>query len=144
MPPDVGDAPSAGALVDALVERYGFERLALRERLSGGYANDLLLAEAPGRRVVVRVKHPPVRLDEVQWEHRLVSLLASRLREVPAPLRARDGSSFFVLDGAAVWVLPHVDGPRIRATSATGSRRRRCSAASTRRPRTSICRRARD
>jgi homoserine kinase type II len=110
MPPDVGDAPSAGALVDALVERYGFERLALRERLSGGYANDLLLAEAPGRRVVVRVKHPPVRLDEVQWEHRLVSLLAPRLREVPAPLRARDGSSFFVLDGAAVWVLPHVDG----------------------------------
>jgi len=110
MVPDVGDAASAGPLVDALVERYGFEHLVLRERLSGGYANDLVLAQAPGRRVVVRVKHPPFGLDEVQWEHRLVSLIAPRLPEVPAPLPARDGSPFFRHYGAAVWVLPHVDG----------------------------------
>jgi Ser/Thr protein kinase RdoA (MazF antagonist) len=97
-------------LLEAVAARYDGAPFALLGRLSGGWANDVFLAESARGRVVVRVKHAPAERASVAWEHDLVGRLAAELPEVVVPLRARDGSTFFPFGGAAVWVLPYVDG----------------------------------
>jgi Ser/Thr protein kinase RdoA (MazF antagonist) len=93
-----------------LRDAYGFGELAIGERLEGGYANDLFKVVADGAALVLRLKHPPVVEDDVAWEHRLAALLAERLREVPAPVPARDGRTFVALEDTVGWLMPFVDG----------------------------------
>ena len=110
-------------LVPAIERRYGIGRLVLERRLSGGFANDVFLAHAGSRAVVVRVKHPPVSAASVAWEHRLVATLAPELPEIPAPLPARDGTTFFAHGPFAVWLLPHADGGPARPADAIAAAR---------------------
>ena len=111
--------PRLTALPDGLVpelrRRYRLGKLGPAERLTGGYANDVFgLASATGP-VVVRVKYPPVDPASIRWEHDLLALLAARVPEVPAPLAARDGTTFFRHGRFAVWLLPHLPGSPARA-----------------------------
>jgi Ser/Thr protein kinase RdoA (MazF antagonist) len=92
-----------------LRDAYGFGDVAIGDRLEGGYANDLFRIEADGRRLVLRIKHPPVDQDDITWEHRLTRSLAERLSEVPAPLPARDGGTFVALGDRVAWLVPFVD-----------------------------------
>ena len=93
----------------ALERRYGLA-LEVRERLAGGYANDVFRVDGPAGALALRIEHPPLRVDDIAWEHGVVSLLGKRLAEVPAPIPARDGTTFFRYGRFAVWLLPFVDG----------------------------------
>jgi Ser/Thr protein kinase RdoA (MazF antagonist) len=97
-------------LLRALEERYGLDGLEAGERLAGGYANDIFRLDSSSRPVVVRLQHPPLRTERLRWEHDVVRRLAEEIPEVPTPLAARDGTTFFVHDRFAVWLLPFVEG----------------------------------
>jgi Ser/Thr protein kinase RdoA (MazF antagonist) len=101
--------PSA-ALLRAVEERYGLDGRITSRRLSGGYANDVYLLEGCARPLVLHVKYPPVDLDSVAWEHRLLATLCSPLPEALPPLPALDGSTFFLHDGRPVWLVPYAAG----------------------------------
>jgi Ser/Thr protein kinase RdoA (MazF antagonist) len=94
----------------ALRDAYGFDEVAIGERLEGGYANDLFRVVADGRTLVLRVKLPPGNVEDVVWEHRLTRSLSQRLAEVAAPLITRGGDTFFTLGDRLAWLVPFVDG----------------------------------
>jgi Ser/Thr protein kinase RdoA (MazF antagonist) len=101
-------------LLRIVERRYGLGRVELRGRLEGGYANDIYRIEADGEPYVLRIKHPPVIEESLAWEHELLERLA--LDIVPRPIRAGDGSTFFIDGGLAVSVLPYVPGRPAAAT----------------------------
>jgi homoserine kinase type II len=98
------------ALVRAVQERYVIGDVTAVRRLHGGYANDVFLLTRRTSHVVLRVKYPPVDLDSIAWEHRLLTLLNSTMPEVPAPLQSRDGTMMFLHDGRPVSLVPYVHG----------------------------------
>jgi Ser/Thr protein kinase RdoA (MazF antagonist) len=78
--------------------------------LTGGYANDLFLADADGRPLVLRLVRRPVDVAGLEWEVRTVRALASSVGEIVAPLSALDGAAFVAYGEDALLVLPYVDG----------------------------------
>jgi Ser/Thr protein kinase RdoA (MazF antagonist) len=86
---------------------YGFEEVAVGERLEGGYANDLRRALGDGVTYVLRIKHPPVDEDDIAWEHRLVRWLSERLPVVVAPVA---GDRVLRLGDRVGWLIPFIDG----------------------------------
>jgi Ser/Thr protein kinase RdoA (MazF antagonist) len=112
-------------LLRALEERYGLRGLEAGERLAGGYANDIFRLAGPSGPLVVRLQHPPLQLERLRWEHEVVGRLAERLPEVPAPIAARDGTTFFLHGRFAARLLPFVDG----APGRNGDRLERVEAA---------------
>jgi Ser/Thr protein kinase RdoA (MazF antagonist) len=101
-------------LIRAARERYALGHVTSVQRLRGGYANDVFLLTAVEQRLVLRVKYPPVDLDSLTWEHRLLNALSNTMREVPAPLRTRDGATFFLFDGRPVSLMPYLPGAPAR------------------------------
>jgi homoserine kinase type II len=102
-------------LLDELERRYALGSLSSLERLSGGYANDVFRLRSRAGTVVLRVKYPPVDPASIRWEHELLALLAERMSEVPAPLAARDGTTFFRHGRFAVSLLRDLPGSPARA-----------------------------
>jgi Ser/Thr protein kinase RdoA (MazF antagonist) len=107
--------PLPDGLLDALERRYSLGTLGSVERLTGGYANDVFRVRSAAGPVVLRVKYPPVDPASIRWEHDLLALLAERVAEVPAPLAARDGTTFFRHGRFAVWLLRDLPGTPVRA-----------------------------
>jgi len=93
----------------AVEQRYDLGTVELREPLAGGVANDVAVVESAAGSLVLRLKFPPSDPASISWEHDLVARLAGELPEVVAPLRARDGSTFFLWAGDAVWLVPYVE-----------------------------------
>ena len=108
---------SVTAVSASLRERYGWSRFELRRPLAGGYANDICLAEADGAEVVVRIVRAPVDAAGLEWEHALLAQLAAFVAEVPAPLPALDGSTYFLDGESAVVVLPFLAAEPAEPTS---------------------------
>jgi Ser/Thr protein kinase RdoA (MazF antagonist) len=101
-------APAAG-LLEAVERRYDGGPFTVTAMLEGGWANDVFVLEGGAGAVVLRIKYPPSDPASIGWEHALVGRLARELPEVVAPLRARDGSTFFFYERDAVWLVPFVD-----------------------------------
>jgi Ser/Thr protein kinase RdoA (MazF antagonist) len=103
------EAPTDDLLREVTV-RYGIGAPVTAHRLAGGYANDVFRLDADGAPVVLHIQHPPVDGDSLDWEHRLVAGLAGELPEVPAPLAAIDGSTWFWYRDRPVWLVPWAPG----------------------------------
>jgi Ser/Thr protein kinase RdoA (MazF antagonist) len=99
-----------GGVAVVLRRVFGFEEVVVGERLTGGYANDLFRVVADGRTLVLRVKHAPVVIEDLAWEHRVVRLLSDGVREVVAPVAARGGETVIRLGRRVGWLMPFVDG----------------------------------
>jgi Ser/Thr protein kinase RdoA (MazF antagonist) len=104
-----GSAYPAPDLLSAVSQAYELTAPLRAQRLSGGYANDVFLLDG-ARPVVLHVKHPPLDLESLSWEHHLQQLLVVQLPEVPAPLPARDGRTFLLHQQRPVWLTPYVPG----------------------------------
>jgi Ser/Thr protein kinase RdoA (MazF antagonist) len=103
----------AEAVLRIVQERYGLDTPLSSRRLSGGYANDVFLLVG-SQKLVLHVKHPPVDIDSLTWEHRLLHVLAERLPEVPPPLPVLDGSTFVLHFGRPVWLTEYRHGTPAR------------------------------
>ncbi|HJV14885.1 MAG TPA: phosphotransferase, partial [Propionibacteriaceae bacterium] len=107
-----GSADSASVapdLLSAVSQAYELTAPLRVQRLSGGYANDVFLLDG-AQPVVLHIKHPPLDLESLSWEHQLQQLLGVQLPEVPAPLPARDGRTFLLHQQRPVWLTPYVSG----------------------------------
>ena len=107
-----GSADSASLapdLLSAVSQAYELTAPLRVQRLSGGYANDVFLLDG-AQPVVLHIKHPPLDLKSLSWEHQLQQLLGVQLPEVPAPLPARDGRTFLLHQQRPVWLTPYVSG----------------------------------
>jgi Ser/Thr protein kinase RdoA (MazF antagonist) len=104
-------AGPAADLLQTVAQAYGLRTPILAERLTGGYANDVFLLKGDPS-VVLHVKHPPLDLQSLSWEHRLLEQLQSHLPEIPAPMPSRDGRTFLIHKNRPVWLTPYVQGQR--------------------------------
>jgi Ser/Thr protein kinase RdoA (MazF antagonist) len=105
-------------LLDELERRYALGGVRSVEPLAGGYANDVFRVELATGTVVLRVKYPPIDPASIRWEHDLLALLAEGIPEIPAPLPARDGTTFFRHGRFAVSLLRHLPGSPVEAGDA--------------------------
>lgn len=102
-------------LLQAVTDAYGLPTPPSAQRLTGGYANDVYLLKGDWP-VVLHVKYPPLDLQSMAWEHRLLELLEPRLAEIPAPLRALDGQTFLLWEERPLWLTPYVPGKAAEST----------------------------
>jgi Ser/Thr protein kinase RdoA (MazF antagonist) len=96
-------------LVRAIEDRYGLRSARLGERLTGGYANELYRLESDRAVFAVRLELEPSPAG-IEWEHAVVTALAAEVPEIPPPVPALDGKTWFRHGELAVWLLPFVDG----------------------------------
>ena len=107
--PAADPAEPEADLLKAVAEAYGLQTPISAERLTGGFANDVfLLTDDP--LVVLHIKHPPLDLQSLSWEHELLALLRPHLPETPAPMRTLGGRTFLLNDERPVWLTPYVPG----------------------------------
>jgi Ser/Thr protein kinase RdoA (MazF antagonist) len=59
---------------------------------------------------VLHIKHPPLDLQSLSWEHELLALLRPHLPEIPAPMRTLGGRTFLLHEERPVWLTPYVPG----------------------------------
>lgn len=89
---------------DGIREHWDLPALNRLEPLRGGYHTVLLRS---GDVVVCIEERDP---KSVRWEHELLSWLRPVVPGAPAPIAARDGSTFLVVEDHVVSLLPFVDG----------------------------------
>jgi Ser/Thr protein kinase RdoA (MazF antagonist) len=107
--PSADLAAPAVDLLRAVSRGYGLSAPISVERLTGGYANDVFLLRGD-RSVVLHVKHPPLDLEGLSWEHQLLELLRPHLSEIPGPLRTLDGRTFLLHRERPLWLTPYAPG----------------------------------
>jgi Ser/Thr protein kinase RdoA (MazF antagonist) len=105
----------AGDLLPAVARAYGLTTPLHAQRLTGGYANDVFLLDGE-RPLVLHVKHPPIDLQSLEWEHHLLQLLSRRLSEIPMPLITLNRRTFVLHENRPVWLTPYVPGHAADAT----------------------------
>jgi len=116
-------ADPAANLLSAVAQAYGVTAPFHAKRLSGGYANDVFLLDGD-RPVVLHVKHPPVDLNSLTWEHQLTAIGSRVAGFHPRKTTTQDGRTFFLHQERPVWLTPYVPG-----VPATPSDRRAVAAA---------------
>lgn len=101
---------AAGAL--RIAGRFGVNVEGARaDEVPGGYSNEIWRVRGPDAAAVVRrYGRLHVGRATVAFEHLLLAHVAPRVPEVPAPLAARDGTTFALDEGAFVAVFPWIDG----------------------------------
>jgi Ser/Thr protein kinase RdoA (MazF antagonist) len=104
----------AADLLRVVADAYRLRSAVSAERLSGGYANDVFLLQGD-HPVVLHVKHPPVNLQSLSWEHQLLDLLRPHLPQIPEPLRTLDGRTFLLHEKRSVWLTPYFPGVPARS-----------------------------
>ena len=106
--------PLPDGLAEEVARRYSLGSLDSVERLTGGYANDVFRVVTRSGSLVLRVKHPPVDPASIRWEHELLARLARRMPEIPVPVPASDGTTFFRHGRFGVWLLRDLPGSPVR------------------------------
>lgn len=105
-------------LLRVLARRYGIGTDVPVRRLTGGFANDVFRLDLDPAPVVLHLKSPPANGASIDWEHRLLADLYSRLPEALPPLPALDGSTWFWHRDRPAWLVAwapgHPAGPRDR------------------------------
>lgn len=97
-------------LVETIQVRYGLEPITQVSPLSGGEWKTLWRLDGAQRAYVASISHPTATVESIAYEHRLLHYLHAQLPPVPAPLLAKDGSSYFVDEGRIVSLYRFLPG----------------------------------
>jgi Ser/Thr protein kinase RdoA (MazF antagonist) len=97
-------------LLERIQSRYDLEPITAVEPLAGGEWKSLWRLDGAQTAYVVSLSHPTATEAGVAYEHRLLRYLHAHLPQAPAPLLARDGSSYFVDQGRIACLLPWMPG----------------------------------
>jgi Ser/Thr protein kinase RdoA (MazF antagonist) len=98
------------SLLETIQSRYSLEPIHQVSRLTGGEWKTLWRLEGAQTSYVASLSHPTASEESMLYEHRLLRHLQTRLPQAPAPILARDGSSYFVDQGRIVCLLPFMPG----------------------------------
>jgi homoserine kinase type II len=90
--------------------RYDLAPITAVTPLAGGEWKTLWRLDSEQAAYVVSLNHPTATEASVAYEHRLLYHLHADLPQVPAPLSARDGSSYFVDQGRIACLFPWMPG----------------------------------
>jgi hypothetical protein len=74
--------------------------------LIGGEWKTLWRLDGASASYVVSLSHPTITVESIAYEHRLLHYLHAELSQVPAPLLARNGSSYFIKQGQIINLFP--------------------------------------
>jgi hypothetical protein len=74
--------------------------------LIGGEWKTLWRLDGASASYVVSLSHPTITVESIAYEHRLLHYLHAELSQVPAPLLARNGSSYFIKQGQIISLFP--------------------------------------
>ena len=97
------------ALCVAIANRYRIS-LSPTLRLSGGEECEIWLATSDDGLFIVRISPGWRSLTQLGWTHTLMLSLRPLFPVVIAPLRAADGSTFFLYNGRLVALFPFIEG----------------------------------
>lgn len=97
-------------LVEHIRTRYALEPITEITRLAGGEWKTLWRLTGARHAYVVSISHPTTDLKSIAYEHRLLRYLHAALPQIPAPLLATDGSSYFLAAGRIVSLYPFLPG----------------------------------
>jgi Ser/Thr protein kinase RdoA (MazF antagonist) len=102
----------ASPLMAAIQRRYELSMVTGVTLLTGGEWKTLWRLECAQGSYVVSLCHPSATVDSVGYEHAFLRYLQPRLPEVPAPMVAGDGSTFFMDEesGRIVVLFPLMPG----------------------------------
>ncbi|MEZ4865835.1 MAG: phosphotransferase [Caldilineaceae bacterium] len=98
------------ARLQALQTCYDLDTIIDVTTLTGGEWKTLLRIDTAAASYVASISHPTTPVESLAYEHRLLRYLHARLPQVPAPLVAQDGSTYFVEQGRIVCLLPLMPG----------------------------------
>ncbi|MCB0128542.1 MAG: phosphotransferase, partial [Caldilineaceae bacterium] len=93
-----------------LEERYPIGPVRQATALTGGEWKRLWRLECRDGAYVAAICHPTTTVASVAYEHRLLRELQAQLPQIPAPLVACDGSTYFVDEGQISTLLPLMPG----------------------------------
>lgn len=97
-------------LLEHIQSRYDLEPIIAVAPLMGGEWKRLWRLDGAQTLYVVSLSHPTTTEASVAYEHRLLRYLHAHLPQAPAPLLARDSSSYFVHQGRIACLLPWMPG----------------------------------
>lgn len=89
---------------------YDLEPITQAVPLTGGEWKTLWRLDGTSASYVVSLSHPTTTVASIAYEHRLLHYLHAHLPQVPAPVLARDSSSYFVDQGRIVSLFPLMPG----------------------------------
>lgn len=84
------------SLLAIIQSRYDLEPIYHVSPLTGGEWKTLWRLEGAQASYVVSISHPTTTVESIAYEHRLLRYLHAQLPQVPAPLLARNGSTYFI------------------------------------------------
>lgn len=97
-------------LLAIIQSRYHLEPIQKISRLTGGEWKTLWRLDGAQSAYVASLSHPTTTVDSLVYEHQLLDYLQAQLPQIPAPLLAQDGSSYFVEAGRIVSLFPLMPG----------------------------------
>lgn len=108
---------SVTSMLEVAQSRYDIGDILSARRLEGGEWKTLYRIEAARDLFVLSVYHPSAAVESVAWEHAYLRYLALRLPQVPAPIQARDGETYFAHEGRIASLLPFMPGRIVDAAN---------------------------
>lgn len=97
-------------LLASIQSRYNLEPITQSSPLTGGEWKTLWRYDGVQNAYVVSLSHPTATAASLAYEHRLLGYLHTQLPQIPAPLLARDGSSYFIDQGRIATLFPFMPG----------------------------------
>lgn len=97
-------------LVAEVMRRYGFSDIDQVDDLGGGEWKQLWRCTSNGEHYVISVSHPTTTEASLAYEHRLLRFLHAEVAQIPAPIVAQDGATYFRAADAFVALLPWLPG----------------------------------
>ncbi len=98
----------------SLIEsHYNIENIGGISKLEGGYWNQTLKLETDKSEFVLRLSPPRTKPESVFSQHELMRFMNKFIVEVPLPIAAKNGTTFFVHENQVVSLLPFMRGEMI-------------------------------
>jgi Ser/Thr protein kinase RdoA (MazF antagonist) len=116
--PHIGRDALVQRLAKLVASRYNTGQITQISPLTGGEWKTIFRITSKNGPLVLSIYHPSTTVESIEYEHALLRYLQPRLPQVPAPLIAVDGSSYFLDQGRFASVFPLMPGiPAKRETS---------------------------
>nr|WP_299089081.1 phosphotransferase [uncultured Metabacillus sp.] len=82
-------------LINIIRSSYGIDEILDFQRLEGGYWNDVFKMKTKNEMFVLRISHRSTKKESLMYEHMLLNYMNKQIKEIPAPIKLHDATTFF-------------------------------------------------